>query len=194
MPERETDKFWEKAFVALVNIARSRGAQASDAEDLAQNALVATWAEKGERGDLRAFVLRAAASMRQNASNERRATRRREDKAWLAEAAERTSPLRRTPEDLASVRERKTKLLDELFERTASDTACRGILNTLVAGFETPAEQARELSMPLHDVRNARRRLARLANELAERDGGSEERLGWGLGEPMTLGDEEVEP
>jgi DNA-directed RNA polymerase specialized sigma24 family protein len=181
MPARD-DRFWRQASAALVRIALARTRDPAKAQDLAQQAIVdayAGWTGWSDREDLASFVSRASALMRRRWFNERRMNRRREDEAWMQTAAQRGGGLRRTPEELASVRERKARLLAQLFEQLKDDTVARAILEQTLLGHDTPAEQAVALGRDIREIRSAQRRLARAARATRDGEGHAGVEPGW---------------
>jgi hypothetical protein len=179
MAKQGQNELWAWAFASLVAKARDWRYPHEQAEEMAQRAIVSAYADDPAPSDPRVFVNRAIGLMRQNAFNERRAAQRRADPRWAAPAAAQGLGLRRTPEDLVSTRELKTKLLAELFARAKGDPECIGLLEKIQEGYDTPAEQARELGIGIERVRNARKRLARLTNEIAAREARVDGVLGW---------------
>jgi hypothetical protein len=168
MGDTERNRFWQAAFTALVRIARGWTAGSADGEDLAQVALTDAWQEMPEETDVRVLVKRAAWIIKDRLRSKRRATKRRSSEKWLGAAAETTRGLRRTPEQVASTRERKEKLLGRVREALADDEDALAILGEMLEDHTTPTEQAEGLAWAIERVRNARKRVDRAVTALSE--------------------------
>jgi hypothetical protein len=170
MTDRERAEFWSKAFTALVCIAKGWTKNTADSEDLAQSALTQAWAATPDETDVRAMVQRAALLMKGLLSNKRRDGKRRQKDAWLGAAVETSRGLRRTPEQMASTRERKGKLLARLDEALAGDEDALAIVGEMLKDHTTPSEQAVGLGWAIERVRNARKRVDRAVTALSEEE------------------------
>ena len=87
----ERDRFWQRAFAALVGIAKGWTGNVADREDLAQRALTEAWMATPEETDAAALVRRAAWIMRGHLSHERRARKRRAKEQWVGAAVRSTT-------------------------------------------------------------------------------------------------------
>ncbi|HEY3819854.1 MAG TPA: hypothetical protein VGL81_21965 [Polyangiaceae bacterium] len=191
MTDVERGKFWQRAFAALVVIAKRWTGNAVDAEDLAQQALTEAWTETPDETDVAALVRRAAWTMKGLLSNERRGRKRRGTERWLGAAAETSRGLRRTPEQLAATRERREKLFVRLRQELANDADGQALLDETLRDHMTAAEQAEALGWEIGRVRNARKRVDRAVKAVQEEDGSPESARGWDDG--ASEGDEEGE-
>jgi hypothetical protein len=191
MPQ-PNDKFWERASAALVRIATSRTRDRAKAKEHAQQAILEALPQWHEQEDLATFVSRASGLMRRNWFNERRMTKLRENESWLRTAANQAGGLRRTPEDLVAARERKARLLEQLLEQLKDDPVAREIVEQVLVGRDTPADQAEALGREIHEIRNAHKRLVRAVRAVAAAEGGVDVALGWDA-DQVSSDEEETE-
>src|SRR5260370_42160450 len=98
-------EIFQAAWPALWRIAYRRTRDRVEAEDLTQDAMLAAFESRPEPDDLTSFVSLATSLMRRILYHKRRAAPLREDPTWTAAVAESSLGLRRTPEDIAALRE-----------------------------------------------------------------------------------------
>jgi DNA-directed RNA polymerase specialized sigma24 family protein len=178
------NELWGSVSARLVRIAFKWTRHREDSEDLAQEAIAAVLSETPEQPtDAKAIVLRAAKIMKGNFLNQRRAESRRRQGGWLAMAALKTRGLRRTPEDLAAVRERKARLLARLEQDLKSDPLALRIVQATENDCRTAAEQAEALGEGIDEIRRARRRVAYAMEGIREAEGDAHRGAEWEVAE-----------
>jgi hypothetical protein len=164
------DLIWQRAFAALVRIATVwRRLGAADPQDLAQQALLQVFqASAGPPTDANKLVKEAAPIMKGLYLNKWRANKRRERQNWMADAARYTVPERATPEGLAAEKDYKERCLARLKRDLRDDPLGLAIVQATLDGNETAAEQVEALGKDLRTIRNARKRVFRAADAIAD--------------------------
>ena len=184
MDRKADNEIWGSVFARLVKIAFRWTRHPEDSEDLAQQAIADVLALSPERPtDVKEIVNRAAKIMKGNFLNQRRAEYRRRHGGWLTMAALKTRGLRRTPEDLASLRERKSRLLARVEDALKSDPLALRVVQATANDCRTPADQAEALGEDIGEIRKARRRVAYAIDALREAEGGAHPGAEWDVSE-----------
>jgi hypothetical protein len=164
------DIIWQRAFAALVRIATVwRRIGAADPQDLAQQALLQVFeASAAPPTDANKLVREAAPIMKGLYLNLWRANKRRERQDWMADAARYTVPERATPEGLAAEKNYKERCLERLKRDLKDDALGLAIVQATLEGHETAAEQVEALGKDVREIRNARKRVFRAADAIAD--------------------------
>jgi DNA-directed RNA polymerase specialized sigma24 family protein len=105
--------------------------------------------------------------VRRNASNDRAGARHHHEitvqsdahEIRVTRAAARVPSAAPTPEAAAATHDLFTRRLAALRARAAADPLVLSLVDAMESDIETPAEQVESLSVPLEDIRRARRRL-----------------------------------